>query len=198
MAKVVDDTFIIQQEKHSQQLLQHIKSQDPHIQFTTEELNQEGALPFLDTLVSPGPNNTLVTTVYRKPTHTNQYLHWDSSHFITAKNSVFNTLAFRAKVVSSDQHTLNRKWITSEKPFLHVIFHHGPSTVYSPNSTTNTMHKQSPRTNTTTPTTKDPATKTFPLWYLTQKHLGKSSRRTATAWASRYTSKAITPSELFS
>ena len=39
--------------------------------------------------------------VYRKPTHTDQYLHWDSNHFITAKNSVYNTLAHNAKVVSS-------------------------------------------------------------------------------------------------
>ena len=55
----MDDTFVIQEAKHSQKLLQHISSQDPHIQFTVEEPNQEGALPFLDPLVSPGPNNTL-------------------------------------------------------------------------------------------------------------------------------------------
>ena len=76
------------------------------VEFAAEEPNQEGALPFLDTLVSPGPNNRLVTTVYRKPTHAGQYLHWDSHHFITAKNSVYNTLAFRAKVVCTSQHTL--------------------------------------------------------------------------------------------
>ena len=105
----MEDTFVIQQAKHSQQLLQHINSQDPHIQFTTEEPNQEGALPFLDTLVSPGPSKTLVTTVYRKPTHTNQYLHWDNNHLITAKYYVFNTLAFRAKGVCSNQHTLQQE-----------------------------------------------------------------------------------------
>ena len=37
--------------------------QDPHIQFTAENHNQEGVLPFLDTPVSPCPNNTLVATV---------------------------------------------------------------------------------------------------------------------------------------
>ena len=58
---------------------------------------QEGALPFLYTLVSPGPHNTLVTTVYRKPTHTDQYLHWNSNHFITTKNSAYNTLVSRLK-----------------------------------------------------------------------------------------------------
>ena len=32
--KFVDDTFFTQQAKHSQQLLQHFNSQDPHIWFT--------------------------------------------------------------------------------------------------------------------------------------------------------------------
>ena len=66
---------VIQEAKHSQQLVQHIISQDPLIKVTVQKPNQGGALPFLDTLVFPGPNNTLVTTVNKKPTHTNQYLH---------------------------------------------------------------------------------------------------------------------------
>ena len=41
--------------------------------------------------------------------HTDQYLHWDSNHFITAKNSVYNTLAHRAKVVSSTAEDLNKE-----------------------------------------------------------------------------------------
>ena len=39
--RYVDDTFIIQQAEHSHQLLKHINSQDPHIQFTTEDPNQD-------------------------------------------------------------------------------------------------------------------------------------------------------------
>ena len=93
---------------HSQQLLQCINTQDPHIQFTMEELDQEVSLPFLDTLVSPGPNNTLTTTVFRKPTHTDQYLHWDSNHFIVSKCSAFNTLVTRPKVVSTNKQILHK------------------------------------------------------------------------------------------
>ena len=59
----VDDIYVIQKAKHSTSLLQLIKTQGHHIQFTIEEPNQQGSLPFLDTLVSPGPNNTLITTV---------------------------------------------------------------------------------------------------------------------------------------
>ena len=107
--RFVDDTLVIQEAEHSQQFLQHINSQDPNIQFTVEEPGTDGSIPFLDTKVKPGPNNTIHTTVYRKPTHRDQYLHWDSNHFITAKNSVYNTLAHRAKVVSSTTEDLNKE-----------------------------------------------------------------------------------------
>ena len=101
-----DDIFVIQKAEHSQQLLQHSNTQDQNIQLTVQEPNQDGSLPFLDTKVTPGPNNTLITTIYRKPAHTDQYLHWDSNLFIAAKHSVYNTLAHRAKVISSSQPSL--------------------------------------------------------------------------------------------
>ena len=106
--RFVDDTFVMNKAEHSQDLLQHINSQDPHIQFTMEP-SQHGSLPFLDTLVTIQPDNTFSTTVYRKPTHTDQYLHWDSNHHITAKQSVYNTLAHRAKTVSSTQDSLQKE-----------------------------------------------------------------------------------------
>ena len=106
--RFVDNTFVIGKAEHSQDLLQHINNQDPHIQFTVEPTIQ-GSLPFLDTLFTIQPDNTLSTSVYRKPTHTDQYLHWDSNHHITAKQSVYNTLAHRAKTVSSTQHNLEKE-----------------------------------------------------------------------------------------
>ena len=56
-----------------------------------------------------GPNNTLTTWVYRRPTHIDQYLHWDSKHFIMAKHSAFNALTHRAKVVSTNQQSLHKE-----------------------------------------------------------------------------------------
>ena len=73
------------------------------------EPTQHGSLPFLDTLVTLEPNNTFSTTAYRKPSHTDQYLHWDSKHHITAKQCVYNTLAHAAKVVSSSQGILDKE-----------------------------------------------------------------------------------------
>ena len=73
------------------------------------EPTQQDSLPFLDTLITIQPDNTFSTTVYRKPTHTDQYLHWDSNHHITAKQSVFNILAHRAKTVSSTQASMDKE-----------------------------------------------------------------------------------------
>ena len=83
--RFVDDILVIHKAEHSTQLIHYINSQDPNIQSTVEEPVADGSVPFLDTRVTPGPNNTMHTKVYRKPTHTDQYLHWDSNHFITAK-----------------------------------------------------------------------------------------------------------------
>ena len=46
----VDDTFVIQSAKCSNQFPQHINSIDPHIQFTQETPNTDGIIPFLDIL----------------------------------------------------------------------------------------------------------------------------------------------------
>ena len=53
-------------------------------------------------LVIPDGEGRLKTTVYRKPTHTNQYLHWDSHHAIPSKYSMIGTLFHRAKTICSE------------------------------------------------------------------------------------------------
>ena len=40
--RYVDDTFVIQEAEHSQQILQHINTQDPHIQFAVEGTRPKG------------------------------------------------------------------------------------------------------------------------------------------------------------
>ena len=80
------------------------------LQFTAEDTHADGTLPFLDVLVIPQPDGSLATTVYRKPTHTGQYLQWDSHHAISAKYSVISTLFHRAKEVwSSNQHLVKEQ-----------------------------------------------------------------------------------------
>ena len=61
---------------HREEFLTHLNSVDKNIQFTSEEPGPEGALPFLDILIKPDQEGRLNNTVYRKPTHMDQYLHW--------------------------------------------------------------------------------------------------------------------------
>ena len=91
------------------QFLQHLNSIDPHIQVTAEDPNTYGSLPFLDTLVTPGPGNTLLTKVYRKPTHTGQYLHLENHHNHSTKYGLFNTLTHRARTVHANPWLLQKE-----------------------------------------------------------------------------------------
>ena len=47
--------------------------------------------------------------MYCKPTHTEQYLQWDSYHSLSAKYSVIGTLTHRAKVVFTDPELLHNE-----------------------------------------------------------------------------------------
>ena len=54
----------------------------------------------------PDPDNSLITTVCRKPTHASLYLQWDSHHNLAARFSVINTLTHKAKTVCSNPQPL--------------------------------------------------------------------------------------------
>ena len=97
--RYVDDTFVIQQQANKHLFLDHINSIDPTIQFTVKGNQDTGAIPFLDTLVTPQADQFLSITVYHKLTHTDQYLQWDSNHNLCTKYSVIGTLAHRAKTM---------------------------------------------------------------------------------------------------
>ena len=72
--KFVDGTFVVIDSARKEKCLKHINNMDLHIQFTTEDAKPDGFLPFLDTVVLPQPDNSILTSVYRKPTNTDLYL----------------------------------------------------------------------------------------------------------------------------
>ena len=82
---------------------------DLAIKFTVEDNKEEGAIPFLDTIVKPGADGKLSITVYRKPTHTEQYLWWNSHHHFSSKYSAINTLTHRAKTVCNNPELLHKE-----------------------------------------------------------------------------------------
>ena len=102
--RYVDDVFSIVKRALVDKLLQHLNSQHPSIQFTVE-VEKDGQLPYMDVTVSrDDQTNKLLTTVFRKPTHTGRYLHYTSHHPDSAKRSVVCSLAKRKKYITlSDQ-----------------------------------------------------------------------------------------------
>ena len=105
----VDNTFDIQRAEHKNQFLQHIKSIHPDIQFTHESPSTDISIPFLYTLVSLEPDNTILTSVYKKPTYTDQYLHWNSHHNSSANYGRFKTLKQRARTFCVNTQLLQKR-----------------------------------------------------------------------------------------
>ena len=69
---VVEQNFV-----RKKKFLEHINNSDPHIQFTTEDAQRDGSIPFLYTIVMPQPDNSLLTplkTEPRQPVQTTSYL----------------------------------------------------------------------------------------------------------------------------
>ena len=97
----VDDVFSVIRKSNLHDFFQHINSLHPKTKFTMEtEGNSQ--LPFLDTLIQRNRDNTISVRVYRKPTHTDQYLKFTSHHLARAKKSVITSLFDRAKNIISN------------------------------------------------------------------------------------------------
>ena len=103
------DTFIIIQRSQKDNFLQHLNAIDDNINFTCEEADEDGSIAFLDMLITPDEDSRLNTSVYRKATHIDQYLHLDSHHAITSKYSVVGTLFHRARTINSKPGQLQRE-----------------------------------------------------------------------------------------
>ena len=67
---------------------------------------------YVDIKCSPNSDDTLHTSVYRKTTHNDCYLDWNSNYQISAMKAVFHVLIYRAKKVSP-QNSWQKKWTTS-------------------------------------------------------------------------------------
>ena len=99
--RYVDDTHTKQKKAYVEEFTDLINSIDPDIKFTIEK-EESGSLAFLDTNTIRQSDGTLKTKVYRKPTHTDQYLDFKSAHPEEHKLGVIRTLHQRAEVVTTD------------------------------------------------------------------------------------------------
>lgn len=99
--RYVDDTFtIFGDKKDCDEFFVHLNSLHPSLRFTAEEEQDSASLPFLDVLVTKG-TVAPITSVYRKPTFTGQYLHWLSFVPLKRKLNLISTLVHRALAICS-------------------------------------------------------------------------------------------------
>ena len=90
-ARYVDDTYVVIEEEQVEAFTTHINNISPFIKFTMER-EENGKLPMLDTMIHRADNGKLKVTIFRKPTHTDQYLSMDSHHPLQHKLGVIKTL----------------------------------------------------------------------------------------------------------
>ena len=102
--RYVDDTCCIVKRGTVEGLLDYLNSVRPSIRFTVE-VEKDRGLPFLDTLLQMRKDDGLDVTVYRKPTHTDQYLDFRSHHPSHVKRGLVKCLYDRASSVVPYQST---------------------------------------------------------------------------------------------
>ena len=105
--RFVDDVYSILKRTHLENFFRHINNLHQNIKFTMKE-ECNGELAFLDTLLKPN-NVEISVLVYRKPTHTDQHLHYSSHHQTSCKESVVSSLFNRAYFIITNKDVLLKK-----------------------------------------------------------------------------------------
>jgi len=102
--RYVDDVLEIIKKGQTDSLTQHLNTIDltDNIKFTHEE-ESEGAIPFLDTLIVRKDDGRVKLLVYRKKTHTDQYLQFSSHHPVYHKLGVVRTLLDRKDSIVTEE-----------------------------------------------------------------------------------------------
>ena len=76
----------------------HLNAQHERIEFTSEPL-ENNKLAFLDTEINITEDRGVKIKVYKKPTHTDQYLMYESNHHIGQKLGIISTLRHRVETI---------------------------------------------------------------------------------------------------
>ncbi|XP_071496401.1 uncharacterized protein [Diadema antillarum] len=102
--RYVDDILAIVKADTVDRLKAHLDQADDtgSILKFTHELEVDNSIPFLDTKITKRPDGTTKMVVYRKKTHTGQYLNFQSHHPLHQKLGVIRTLMDRAHCIVTE------------------------------------------------------------------------------------------------
>ena len=96
--RYMDDTFVVFSNEDE---CDSLNSLHPPFRFTFE-IESNLSLPFLDVLVEKSPSK-IITSIYRKPTFTGQYLRWNSFSPRKRKTNLILILTHRALAICSPE-----------------------------------------------------------------------------------------------
>ena len=102
--RYVDDTREVIRRGKVEEWSEHLNRMDStgSIKFTHEE-ETDNSIPFLDTHIHRRHDGSIKVKVYRKKTHTNQYLAFDSHHPLHQKMGVIRTLMNRCEETVTEE-----------------------------------------------------------------------------------------------
>ena len=105
--RYVDDTMTTPKKHLVEDFTDHLNSQHPSIKFT-REIEENNSIAMLDTQIHRD-GDKLSFSVYRKPTHTDQYLQFDSHQPLEHKLGVIRTLTHRANTICSSDSAIDKE-----------------------------------------------------------------------------------------
>ena len=115
--RYVDDIFVLVEKiEHIDMFKEYLNSKHLNINFTSE-IEIEGKLPFLDILIDR-TTRKIITSVYRKPTFTGVYTHYDSFLPSVYKFGLLSTLLYRYFSICSSYVLFHLEVIEFKKIFL--------------------------------------------------------------------------------
>ena len=135
--RYVDDTLCIVRKGEVDKLLDYLNSVRPSIQFTVE-VEKDGSLPFLDTLIKRKSDGSLDITVYGKKT-TQKYTHFNSHHPPHVKRGLVKCLFNTTSSIVIDPTQLRKEHTHLSK----VLRSNGYPKAFTDSSiSTHTRHRQ--------------------------------------------------------
>ena len=107
--RYVDDILEMVKRGKTQIIMEHLNTihTTGNIKFTHEE--EDCSLAFLDVKVHHIDDGPIKLSIYRKPTHTDQYLLWSSEHPTVHKMSLIRLLMDRAHSVITDEEEIEKE-----------------------------------------------------------------------------------------